>query len=200
MALRVIDSNSDYDTGAMIIEAEIVGRKGWLVEGVFMPSHRGFVLAEIRVRATGTVPPGGVRADLMRQVSLTDLHAGLVEQSAEWKRLADGRGSIKQSAEGLAEMERLAFRMGVGARNARNLSGDADLARWASWYVEALAANPRSPIVALAAKHRRKNRAQVSHLIEQARAVGLLTRPGKGTAHGSLTPRAIELLQEVEHG
>ena len=199
MALRVIDSNSDYDTGAMTIEAEIVGHAGWLVEGVFVPADPGFVLAEVHVRPTGEIPEGGVRADLMRQVSLTDLHGGLVEQSADWKRIADGRGSIKMSKEGLEEAERLAFRMGLGARSARNLSGDANLARWASWYVEELADHPRSPISALA-KRRRKARVQVSNLIEQARAAGLLTRPGKGSAHGVLTERGIELLREAERG
>jgi hypothetical protein len=194
-----VDSEWDYDTGWLTVEAEVNGRPGWLVKGVFRPDGVGFVLAEVRVGPSGDeVPAGGVQAELMRDVRLNDLHAGLATEGPVYARVGSGALSVKPSPALAEELQRLAYRMGAGARSARSLDGAATLARWAARYVEAMATSS-TPIAALAKRHR-LSRKQVSNLIEQARRAELLSRPGKGSARGGLTARAVEILKEVEHG
>jgi len=200
MALKVVDTAHQYDDDTLTVTAEVLEQPGWRVDGVFTRRDPGFLLVAVRVYSTNPDTTGGVNATVMRDVRLSDLHAGLVMSARTWRDFDKALGSagIHASPALTDHLGRLYDAIEVGSRSTRHLSGEQMYAVWAARYVEALGSgNP--PIAELARRWPNVDRKKASNLVDQARRRGLLTRPGKGSTSGTaLTPKALQLLAEME--
>jgi hypothetical protein len=167
---------------------------------VVVTELRLFPLEEWRGRPRGTwsgewlglkasVPPQGVTARLLRQVTLGHVQHQVSEFIA-WARRTYGRTPFEPER-WLGGPLRIPRRPG---RRRRPGPTDAFIVQVAARYAAALITDPRRPIPAAAAQLELSAR-EVSRLVFLARRRGLLPKTKQGRAGGSLTAKARRLLQ-----
>jgi hypothetical protein len=129
------------------------------------------------------LPPGGITARLLRDISVSDLEQTLQEALHESSTHPVLR-AIARDVDAHSE------------RPGRRGRPDLHYARWAARYVDALR-HSSTPNAHLADEAGLRPE-QVRDAIHEARARGLLTKTGRGRAGGQLTTKAVNLLAEQE--
>ena len=195
----------------------------WTAALRLAPQNGQAVVAEVRVYPTepdqwlgewsgvlrGTdaeVPRGGLRARLLHEIRLGDLHVQgtetmvWLEREVERQRIALQRSGEEVSPpvfdpDGV--LGSVGFRRPRGKRRrgpGRPGRAPLECARIAKLYAAACARGSRRPVVDVAEKLKRDT-VQVRDILHRARTLGLLTRPVKdGEGGGTLTDKARALI------
>lgn len=197
---------------------EVPASSGWKVAYRIVPSPRGPIVAEVRVFPqedghathgtwsvdTAVVPEGGVPAQVLRSLRLTDPIALFDETIDRWR-----------DEYGEEETARVFGRFGLEPppeieprRPGRSGRVDAFYVRWAAAYVDRLRSGSRHPVKDLAEApavwikgftdlDRDKREATVRAILHEARRRELLTGAPRGKPGGELTKKALRLLKKL---
>lgn len=195
-ATRILRGKKGAEVGEIWVEASL--GLHWIAAYRFVDQSGEPVVAEVRVfpkepgkgrpggmwsaeylGVNAPAPPGGIPADLLRQVRVTG-YRGMAERGFHQlgRLLSLGPPPILDEPRPMA--------------SARGRP-DEFYAQIAREYVDLLTANNPHPINELS-RSRSIPKSKVRDMIRQARKRGLLTPTSRGKLRGQLTPQALELL------
>lgn len=168
------------EEGLLQVTVPVAGSPGWNATWVFEVFTRPPRPVELHVRPAKGAPPAVLTARTIRQLRIED---GLRACSARLR------------AEGADQLFGVTFDEQVLRRRpGRAGRGDYEYAALAAEYVDLCTAGDRSPVKTMAERHA-FSRSQINNLISEARRRELLTREGAGRVGGSLTRKAMEVLE-----
>lgn len=173
----------------------------WQLDVRIEPQGDQLVVAEVRIRPTADVPPGGLTRRMLRNVTaqpaldranalrLADTYKDLVGVEASYRDVARVNATYAELSEAT-----LAAPRRPGSRGRPDLF----YAELAAVYVDAVASGNRAPVQHVRAELARGGEhyaaGTVTGMIQDARRRRMLTKPPRGQAGGALTDRARRLL------